>query len=100
MNKTNYKKQDLWKKYRIGSRLMFLTVWVVFCIMSFKILNGQKIDKNFQDMVSNLVLYLTIFIAVGVNGIETIGKIYEKIGIKKFDNTMNNKNINNNDIKR
>ncbi len=82
---------DFWSEHKIGSRLAFIIVLIVFLVMSIKILNGQIIDKNFQDIIANLILYLTIFIGLGANSVEKISNIYEKISINKLKNNKKDK---------
>ncbi len=81
--------KDFWAKYKLGSRLAFVIVLIIFLVMSIKILNGQIIDKNFQDIIANLILYLTVFIGLGANSVEKISEIYESINIKKLNNENN-----------
>ena len=81
---------DFWNKYKVGTRGMFITVWFIFVCMSIAIFNEIKIDTHFQDIISNLVMYITIFVAVGANGIEKIADTYAKI---KIDNKKEDINV-------
>ena len=70
---------DWWNKNKVGTRGMFITVWAVFVVMSIVILMGKNVDVHFQDMIGNLVMYITIFVAVGANGIEKLADVYAKV---------------------
>lgn len=70
---------DWWNKYKVGTRGMFVTIWIVFVAMSIVIFKGGKVDTHFQDMIGNLVMYITIFLAVGANGIEKLADVYAKV---------------------
>ncbi len=81
---------------------MFLTVWLVFLIMSIKKIKEPIIDNNFMEIIKELVLYLTIFVTVGINGIEVLSQAYQKVTIKKINkqNNINNSIKNDDNIKR
>ncbi len=80
----NYKNNDdFFTRHKIGSRLMFLSVWFIFLILSYRIINGHEVNRHFLNIISDLVLYLTLFIGGGVNVIEKAIDKYNPKGVKK-----------------
>ncbi len=83
--KKDQTQQDFWQQHKVGSRLMFLTVWFFFSLMAFKKIQEPVISKDFMAIMQELVIYLTLFVMVGANGLEMLGGVYEKLGMKKIN---------------
>ena len=78
----NEKITDWWAKHKVGSRvalIVFLLLLIAVVVRSLFIPSDAEKLKHLLDAVIELNLWAFIAVAFGINGVERLAQVWEKV---------------------